>query len=115
MIPYAGQAGAVIYGNLATDVVYDDRLNMPAGLSVVSDTLASMTKLILAAADPDKDVDTKKAIKTTLDAFALVTGIPTNWLSKPLQYAAEVQAGKSKPEGMVDILQGALTGKDSTE
>jgi hypothetical protein len=60
-------------------------------------------------------VDTKKSIKTTLDAFALATGIPTNWLSKPLQYAQGVREGTNAPEGLVDLLQGALTGKDGTD
>jgi hypothetical protein len=115
MVPYAGQVGGIVYGTVATEAAYDDKLSMPAGLSVVSSTVSSLAKLVMVAADPEQDVDTKKAIKTTLDAFALATGVPTNWLSKPLQYAQGVQEGKNAPEGLVDLLQGALTGKDGTE
>jgi len=69
----------------------------------------------MIAADPDTDVSTRRAVKTTLDAMGLALGLPINWASKPISYAISVNEGDSRPEGLVDIIQGALTGRDGTE
>ena len=41
--------------------------------------------------------------------------VPSNWLARPARYAERVREGEADPEGMVDIIQGILTGRDGTE
>lgn len=115
MVPFVGTAVSTVYGVTVTEQVYDDRINLSAGIGVTESTLTSTVRLIYAAADPDTDVETRRAIKTTLDTLGLVLGLPTNWASKPISYAASVMEGDSRPEGMLDVIQGALTGRDGTE
>ena len=46
---------------------------------------------------------------------ALATGVPLNWLAKPMGYGAGVAEGRYAPEGPVDILQGIVSGRDGTD
>ena len=115
MVPFAGAAASTAYGIAVTDQIYDDRISLSAGIGVTESTLQNVIRLIGAAADPDTDVETRRAIRTTLDALGLATGLPTGWAAKPISYAASVAEGDSDPEGLLDIVQGALTGRDGTE
>lgn len=115
MVPFAGSVASTAYGIAVTDQVYDDRISLSAGIGVTESTLQNTIRLIVASADPDTDIETRRAIRTTLDALGLALGLPTNWASKPISYAVSVAEGDSRPEGFGDILQGALTGKDGTD
>ena len=115
MVPFAGQVASTAYGIAVTDQVYDDRISLSAGIGVTESTLQNTIRLIAAAADPDTDIETRRAIRTTLDALGLILGLPTNWASKPISYAASVIEGESDPRGLFDIVQGVLTGKDGTD
>ena len=115
MVPFAGSVASTVYGIAVTEQVYDDRISLSAGIGVTESTLQNLTRLIVAAADPDTDIETRRAIRTMLDALGLALGLPTNWASKPISYAVSVAEGDSRPEGFGDIFQGALTGKDGTD
>jgi hypothetical protein len=114
-VPYFGALVSTTYGVAVTEQVYDDRINLSAGIGVTESTVTNVVRLVKAAADPDTDVDTRRAIRATLDAMGLVVGLPTGWAAKPISYAASVAEGDSDPEGLLDIVQGALTGRDGTE
>jgi hypothetical protein len=115
MVPFAGSVASTAYGIAVTDQIYDDRISMSAGIGVTESTLQNTIRLIAAAADPDTDIETRKALRTTLDALGLALGLPTNWASKPISYAASVIDGDSDPQGLFDIVQGVLAGRDGTE
>jgi hypothetical protein len=115
MVPFAGTVANTAYGIAVTEQIYDDRISMSAGIGVTESTLQNLIKLVIASVDPDTDVDTRRAVKTTLDTMGLALGLPTNWLSKPSSYAVSVIEGDARPEGLVDLIQGALTGRDGTE
>lgn len=115
MVPFAGQVASTAYGIAVTDQIYDDRISMSAGIGVTESTLQNTIRLIAAAADPDTDIETRRAIRTTLDTLGLISGLPTNWASKPISYAAGVIEGDSDPQGLGDIVQGILAGRDGTE
>jgi hypothetical protein len=115
MVPFAGAVASTAYGIAVTKEVYDDRISLSAGIGVTESTLQDTIRLIYALADPDTDIETRRAIRTTLNALGLILGLPTNWVSKPASYAASVIEGDSDPQGMADILQGILTGRDGTD
>jgi hypothetical protein len=115
MVPFAGSVVSTAYGIAVTDQIYDDRISMSAGIGVTESTLQGVIRLIAAAADPNTDIETQRAIKTTLDAMGLALGLPVNWASKPISYAISVNEGDSRPEGLVDLIQGALTGRDGSD
>lgn len=114
-VPYFGALVSTTYGVAVTEQVYDDRINLSAGIGVTESTVTNVVRLVKAAADPDTDVDTRRAIRATLDAMGLAVGLPTGWAAKPISYAASVAEGDSDPEGLLDIVQGVLTGRDGTE
>jgi hypothetical protein len=114
-VPFLGQTVSIAYGRLATENPFDDRIRGSAGLSVASQAGIDVIDLIADLADPDTDVETFEGVSTVLNATGLLIGLPTNWLAKPLDYAGRVQEGEADPEGMVDIIQGILTGRDGTE
>ena len=114
MVPYVGQAAGAAYG-VFTKEVYDNRINVGAPIGMVERTFSGVFRLIYAAIDPDTDIDTRQSIRSMLDLIALTWGLPTNAFSKPISYAIKVQEGEADPEGLVDVLQGAITGRDGTE
>ncbi|MCH9838682.1 hypothetical protein K0U83_23665, partial [bacterium] len=101
-----------------TDVQYDDRLTFSPTVSVVEGALQGTARLIKDAVqyydEGEVARDGSRIIKDLLNAFALATGLPTNWFSKPLQYLQKVEEGRAEPEGVVDFVQGLLTGRDGT-
>ncbi len=54
------------------------------------------------------------ATSDSLNALGMVTGLPLGQLGKPLAYAADVATGRAQPEIPVDLIQGALSGRDGT-
>lgn len=114
MVPYAGPVAGAAYGAF-TDEVYDNRINMGAPLGMLESSTVGIARMVMAATDPDTDVNERSAIRSMLTAFSLATGLPSNWLAKPLGYATKVHAGEADPEGLADLIQGAITGRDGTE
>lgn len=103
----------------ATQQFYDDRLSASPVLSITEGALVGLGRLVKDGVEHlvegEASRDASQMIGDALNAFGVATGLPTGWFRKPLQYYMRVEEGTSDPEGVWDIVQGFLTGKDGTE
>ena len=103
----------------ATQQFYDDRLNASPVLSITEGALVGLGRLVKDGVEylveGEASRDGSKMIGDALNAFGVATGLPTGWFRKPLQYFMRIEEGTADPEGVGDIVQGFLTGRDGTE
>jgi DNA-binding protein H-NS len=109
MVPVIGQVAQ--YGvNLWNDKQWDDRITVSPALSLME----SAGRAPFSGYDAIvKGGSKKRAIKDFLSALGLFTGLPVAPLGKPLGFIADVQEGKAKVKGPVDLARGLVTGKAS--
>lgn len=109
MFPIVGptvQAGINAYN----DKWYDDRISTSPAIA----SLESAGRFITGRTAVDalsEDGNRKRAIRDTLTALGLLTGIPVAPLSRPLGYISDVSEGKGEIHGPVDLIRGLVTGK----
>lgn len=107
MVPGAGPA--LMAGiNAWNDKWYDDRISTSPAVSTIESSVRAPHSIYKAMAE---DGSTKRAIRDTLTALGMVTGLPLAPLAKPLGYMADVEEGKTNPEGAVDMARGLVTGR----
>lgn len=111
MVPGAGTLAAGVL-NQFNDKVYDDRIaTAPVVTSLESSVRAPKTVYEAIAADGDRS----KALKDTLTAMTLLTGIPLQAASRPAGYLADVAEGDVEPTGPLDFARGLVSGAASPE
>ena len=93
---------------------YDDRMTTSPSVSTLEAATIGVGKTVINVASDDKEV-TGKNVRDVLTLISLVTGIPVTVLGRPIGYAIDVEAGKTKPTGPVDVTRGLITGKASEE
>ena len=52
------------------------------------------------------------ATRRAFDVFTLISGLPTNWIAKPVGYQVGVESGKYKPKTTGDYVKGLMSGRD---
>lgn len=87
---------------------FDDKIS-------VSPAIGSLENSIKAVGDVPKAMsghgDPVKALKESLTAVGLVSGLPVGVLAKPITYIDKVEKGKAKPKNPIDYTRGLVTGK----
>ncbi len=107
MVPGAGPA--VMAGiNAFNDKWYDDRISTSPAVSAIESTVRAPHSIYKAIAE---DGSTKRAVRDTLTAIGMLTGLPLAPLAKPLGYMADVNEGRTDPEGALDVARGLVTGR----
>jgi hypothetical protein len=108
MIPIVGPS--IMAGvNAWNSKPYDDRISTSASISALESTVRAPNTLYKAIAE---DGSWKKAIRDTLTALGMITGLPLGQMGKPLGYAADIAQGRVSPEGVMDVTRGVISGKD---
>jgi hypothetical protein len=108
MIPIVGPS--IMAGvNAWNSKPYDDRISTSASISALESTVRAPNTLYKAIAE---DGSWKKAIRDTLTALGMITGLPLGQMGKPLGYAADIAQGRVSPEGAMDVTRGVISGKD---
>lgn len=111
MIPAAGPA--VMAGiNAFNDKWYDDRISTSPVVSSIESAVRAPHSIYKAMAE---DGNTKRAVRDTLTAVGLMTGLPVAPLARPLGYLADVEEGKARADNPVDITRGLVTGRSAKE
>jgi hypothetical protein len=90
------------------DKAYDDRINLSPAVSTVEQSLHSLSSVPKAIGG---NGDPARALKDSLTALGLASGLPLGVLNKPISYIDKVEKGKVKPNGPVDYTRGLVTGK----
>jgi hypothetical protein len=107
MVPVAGQtvnAGL----NVWNDKWYDDRISTAPSISLLESATRAPYSVYRAMEGEGSD---KRAVKDTLTALGLMTGLPLYALGRPVGYAMDVEAGRAEPSGPIDYARGLVTGR----
>ena len=108
MVPIVGPS--VLAGvNAWNSKPYDDRISTSASVSALESTVRAPNTLYKAIAE---DGSWKKAVRDTLTALGMITGLPLGQMGKPIGYAADIAQGKVNPESAMDVTRGVISGKD---
>ena len=87
---------------------FDDKINLSPAISSLEDSIKAVKDVPMAVTGHGDPV---KALKESLTAVGLVSGLPVGVLKKPITYVDKVEKGKVKPKGPVDYTRGLVTGK----
>ena len=111
MIPAVGPAvNAGI--NRLNDKVYDDRVSASPAISSISSIVGTTGKLATGQLTDDKGI--KGDVRDGITGLGVVTGLPLGGLNRPVGYVIDVNTGKARPKGPLDITRGLITGKPGT-
>ena len=105
MVP-GGSIGLAAY-NYWNDKPYDDRISTSPAIQMLESALRSPHSVYQSIVE---DKPRKRAVRDTIAAIALLTGLPVGALSRPLGYLADVADDKTHPEDAVDVARGLVTG-----
>ncbi len=107
MVPLAGSA-SIAAVNAWNSLPYDDRLSTSPVVSMAETTARAPVSVWKALAGEGGG---GRAVRDSLTALGMLTGLPLGQLGKPLGYAADVAVGDADPAGLGDALGGVLTGR----
>ncbi len=110
-LPGVGQIGTAAF-NRFNDQQYDDRISTSPVLSVTERAIGAPATISDAVFNGG---DVSRATGDGLTLLGLILGVPTGWLVKTSGYAIDVAEGDANPAGPVDLLQGAVSGRDGTQ
>lgn len=94
--------------NTLNDKPYDDKLTTSPAVSMIESAVKAPLSVYKAIADGGSK---KAAIRDSMSAIGLLTGIPTGPIQKPASYLADVSEGEADPTGPIDFTRGLVTGK----
>lgn len=94
--------------NTLNDKPYDDKLTTSPAVSMIESAVKAPLSVYKAIADGGSK---KAAIRDSMSAVGLLTGIPTGPIQKPASYLADVSEGEADPTGPIDFTRGLVTGK----
>jgi hypothetical protein len=108
MVPVLGPSITAGF-NMWNEKPYDDRISTSASISALEATVRAPKSLYDAIVE---DKSWRKAVRDTLTALGMLTGLPLGQLGKPLGYAADLAQDKVQPESAGDVVRGLISGKD---
>lgn len=94
--------------NMFNDKWYDDRISTSPAVSMIESAVGAPKSVYKALAD---DGNKKRAVRDTLSAIGLLTGLPVTPLGKPVGYLIDVSEGDAEPSGPIDFMRGVVTGR----
>lgn len=109
-VPFVG-SGIQAAINVQNNKWYDDRPSTSPAISVIESAITGNSKTLGQAIDPDKEVNTKRAVRDALAAISLITGLPVSPLAKPISYLIDLAEGDADPENPIDLIRGLITGR----
>lgn len=88
---------------------YDDRISTSPVISILESAVTAPHSLYKAMAEEGR---TKRAVRDVLTLLGVTTGLPTAALNRPAGYLADVYDGVAKPDDLLDVTRGLISGKD---
>jgi len=106
---FPGVGPAVQAGiNAFNDKWYDDRISTSPAVNMIESTISAPKSVYNAIAN---DGNRKTAVRDTLSAVGLLTGLSVAPLSRPIGYLIDVDEGDANPSGPIDFIRGLITGR----
>jgi hypothetical protein len=90
----------------------DDKVSLSPAISLLESTVGAPYSVYKAMVD---DGSVRRAVMDVSTAVAMITGLPTRAIAKPLGYLAGVANDEIEPTGPMDVARGLLTGLPSPE
>lgn len=114
----AETAGAMVPGGQVAmgtyrafdDKIYNDKIVNSPAISTLESAVQSPAS-VYKAMTTGKPGQKKRAVKDTLSAISIISGVPVVPISRPVNYMIDVESGKAKPTGPIDFTRGLVTGK----
>lgn len=103
MVPVAGPVAVAVM-----DPSEGDRIGGTPVVSSIKTAVRAPREIVAAASG---DAAPSRAIRDSMTALGLLTGLPLGQFGKPLGYAADVMTGDQVPEDAGDIGRGLVTGR----
>ena len=106
-------------GNAWAEFVWGDdpfvgrAVNSPA-IDMIDSAIAGINNMIDVASEDD-EANARTATRNMLDLVSVVTRLPVGALKKPGGWLAGYLAGDIEPESTLDVVQGLLSGKDTSK
>jgi hypothetical protein len=108
-VPVAGSVATYAAGKwFHSERPYDDRISVSPAITAIESAARAPASIYEAIVHDGRK---KIAIRDTLTAVGLLTGLPVAPLGRPLGYLADVADDKTTPAGPVDVAQGLVTGR----
>jgi hypothetical protein len=111
-VPGAGQFVAYTAFDQWDDKRFNDRLSTAPSATMLESAGRAPRSLYNALVG---EGSAKAAVRDSLTAITIMTGIPVSALGRPLGYAADVAQDKVDPTGPVDFTRGLITGNASSQ
>ena len=108
MVPIAGpavQAGL----NKGNDKMFDDRVSASPAITAISGLVAAPIGITKKVID-DKEIKSRD-VKDVMNAMGILMGLPIGPVGKPVGYMMDVDSGKARATGPVDVVRGLVTGR----
>lgn len=110
MVPVGGQALTHVTMDQWDSKRFNDRLSVAPVVTMVESAGRALPGIVKAASGSGS---ARAAVRDTLSAATLLTGVPVAGLSRPLGYMADVAQDRVEPEGALDFARGLATGAAS--
>ncbi len=106
MVP-GGQVALAAF-NAWNEKPYDDRISTSPAVQLLESAVKAPAEVYEAIVH---DGPKKRAVRDTLAALALMTGLPVGALMRPAGYLADVVDERAAPEGAADLARGLVSGR----
>jgi hypothetical protein len=102
-VPVFGQFGTLAWNVLGDGESWNDRMPLPAALSLMEQSFKSVRNLGDGASGREvRDVGT---------LLTMLFGVPVSVVARPAGYAVDVAGGDVQPSGPADLVRGLITGR----
>jgi len=110
-VPFAGQFIVAGINRFNANPV-DDKVSLSPAISLLESAVGAPYSVYKAMMD---EGSVRRAIMDVSTLVAMITGLPTRVLAKPIGYAAGVANDEIDPTGPADVVRGLVTGVPSPE
>lgn len=111
MVPGVGAAANYAIGKFS-GTVYGDRISVSPAISVLEGAGRAPYSVYKAIVEGGR---VRTAVRDTLDALALLTGLPFGAVKRPAGYLADVLEERETPESGVELARGLVSGRSQAE
>jgi hypothetical protein len=109
LVPVVGQTVNAL-ANTFNKKPYDDRISTSPAISMIESAVSVPSDVYRLAAGNGSPT---KTVRDVASLISLTVGVPASAVARPAAYLTDVQTGKARPTGPVDITRGAITGAAS--
>jgi len=109
LVPVVGQTVNAL-ANSFNKKPYDDRISTSPAISMIESAVSVPSDVYKLAAG---NGSATKTVRDVASLISLTVGVPASAVARPAAYLTDVQTGKARPTGPVDVARGAVTGAAS--